>query len=199
MDGRVSASQKVSKIGLFKASEIQFGMQANAATAANSIQFKVTLVNRSTRMQVPVIFQALLVLLGYTCGSDSLLRTPLSFDFFVPALMSEICATEGYAVGPQEPGAVDFRLEELLHHPETATDWLDCVRHFNAPFRPDEEDMRMFDLNWMVFGQTELCWLDLWVFFCLARQVPQDRAVEGPDQGWDFSEEWDDRAARFGQ
>ena len=87
-------------------------------------------------MQVPAFFQVLLVLLGYTCGSDSLLRTPLSFDFFVPALMSVFCTAEGYAVGPQEPGAVDFRLEELLHHPETAQDWLDYVRRFNARSGP---------------------------------------------------------------
>ena len=112
--------------------------------------------------------------------------------------MAVYLTEEGYDLGPQAPGAVDCRLEEMLHHPSTAQDWLDYVGRFDAPFRPDEEDMRMFDMCWMVLAESVcLCWLDLWIFFCLARRIPRARGVEGPDLGYDFSYDWDDRCVRF--
>jgi hypothetical protein len=108
----------------------------------------------------------------------------------------------------------DPRLLCLLHHPETARDWLDYVSRFgDTPFPPGYDQLNetiMFDVEWLVMGVTEpnchpeaiclLSWMDLWVLFCLTTttDMPLSRAVEGPDGGWDLAGEFASRRSKFG-
>jgi hypothetical protein len=108
----------------------------------------------------------------------------------------------------------DPRLLNLLHHPETARDWLDYVSRFGpTPFPPRQDQLNetvLFDVEWLVMGvdppdsaPQELCllsWMDLWVLFCLTTttDMPMSRAVEGPDGGWDLAGEFAVRRSKFG-
>ena len=102
-------------------------------------------------------------------------------------------------------------LSALLKDPASALDWPEYVSRFDAlsPFGPDE-DRRMFDDVWLVMACQPavagghpsdirlLGWLDLWIFFCLTRQVPMEVAVKGPDHSWELGKEFEYRRAVFG-
>jgi hypothetical protein len=96
---------------------------------------------------------------------------------------------------------VDPRLTGLLHHPETAADWPEYASRFlNAPFGPD---VKTFGLPMLAVGQEDvakehwLCWLDLWVFFCLVTKMEMSDAYQGPDGLMRLDTEFKDRRIRF--
>ena len=136
----------------------------------------------------------------------------LSLDFFWADPMTNFwegrrkpdgSLTDDMPVGVQEPGAVVPWLAGVLHNPETALDWLDYLSRFpDAPFLPTgtwpSQIMRPFNMKWMKLGTSGLSWLDIWVFFCLARRVPLPLAVRGFCGGWDLAEEFAVRRVRFG-
>ena len=97
--------------------------------------------------------------------------------------------------GAQEPGAVGPWLANSLQNPETAWDWQDYCSRFPAAagriMRPSEEKC-------IELGSWDLSWLDLWVFFCVARRVSLERGRRGPDGVSDLTEQFEARAARFG-
>jgi hypothetical protein len=118
-----------------------------------------------------------------------------------------------YAQARQDP----LRLQAMLSHPETAVDWSDYVARFDgtgleAPYMPKIHDITTFRFEWLVMFKTAppggpgsrptevwlLSWLDLWVYFCLSRQVPLADAVKGPCGGWDLGEEFAVRRVHFG-
>ena len=124
-------------------------------------------------------------------------------DFWEGRRKADGSLTDDMPVGAQVPGAVVPWLAGVLHNPETAADWLDYLSRFpQPPFLPPgtwpEQIEHPFDKAWMKLGTSELSWLDIWVFFCLARRVSLVRGRQGPDREWDFSEQFEARAARFG-
>ena len=124
-------------------------------------------------------------------------------DFWEGRRKDDGSLTDDMPLGVQAPGAVLPWLATQLRNPETAFNWLDFLSRFHdAPWLPPGtwpgQWTQPFDKNWMKLGESELSWLDIWVFFCCARRVSLVRGRQGPDGVSDLTEVFEASAARFG-